>query len=99
MTSIATRLDEETKAKAEKIASQLGMPLSTVINVFIRQFVRCKGFPFDLRIAEETPYLNERQTDAAVRDAVKSSENGEKAQDFVYMDPKTKKLVKVHGEG
>ena len=38
------------KRKAEAVFSELGLNLSTAVNVFLRYSVRYGGIPFDLRI-------------------------------------------------
>lgn len=47
-TVINVKIDKETKIKAQKLAEELGVPLSTVINVYLRQFVRTREFSFSL---------------------------------------------------
>ena len=46
MATITARVDDETKIQAEKIASSIGLNLSSVINVFLNRFVAERGFPF-----------------------------------------------------
>ncbi|MGD9155350.1 MAG: type II toxin-antitoxin system RelB/DinJ family antitoxin [Bacillota bacterium] len=52
-TNINIRVDENLKRKAEAIYSELGLNLSTAMNIFLRYSVRYGGIPFDLRL--ETP--------------------------------------------
>lgn len=47
-TVINIKTDKETKEKAQKLAEELGVPLSTVINVYLRQFIRTREFSFSL---------------------------------------------------
>ena len=47
------RMDKEVKEKAQQIFAQLGMDMTTAVNVFLRQTIRHNGFPFELRI--DTP--------------------------------------------
>lgn len=47
-TVIIIKTDEDTKKKAQKLAQELGVPLSTVINVYLRQFIRTREFSFSL---------------------------------------------------
>ena len=47
-TVINIKTDVETKKKAQELAEELGVPLSTVINVYLRQFVRTREFSFSL---------------------------------------------------
>ena len=48
------RVDAELKSQAEQIFTELGLPTSTAITLFLKTVVRCKGIPFNLRL-EQTP--------------------------------------------
>ncbi len=50
--NMTIRMEPELKAEAQKIFSSLGMDMSTAINVFLKQVVRIKGIPFELRLEE-----------------------------------------------
>lgn len=52
-TNISIRMDTELKAAAEELYSELGMNLSTVFYIFVRQSLREGGIPF--KITTETP--------------------------------------------
>ena len=45
---INIKADPEVKSKAQKVARQLGMPLSTVINAYLKQFIRTKEVHFSV---------------------------------------------------
>ncbi len=47
-TTINIKADKEIKEKAQKVARDLGMPLSTVINAYLHQFIRTKEVHFYL---------------------------------------------------
>jgi addiction module RelB/DinJ family antitoxin len=47
-TVINIKADKEVKEKAQRIARTLGLPLSTVINAYLRQFIRNKEVHFSL---------------------------------------------------
>jgi len=49
-TNINIRVDENLKHKAEAIFSDLGISMSTAMNMFLRYSVRYGGIPFDLRV-------------------------------------------------
>ncbi len=76
-TNINVRVDKEIKRKAEAIFSELGLNMSTAMNMFLRYSVRYGGIPFDLRI--DTP--NE-ETRAAIDD-VNNNRNMSKTFDSV----------------
>ncbi|BAL84203.1 putative addiction module antitoxin [Selenomonas ruminantium subsp. lactilytica TAM6421] len=50
--SLNLRVDAELKAQAEHIFSELGLPTSTAINMFLKSVVRHGGIPFSLRLDE-----------------------------------------------
>lgn len=44
------RTDKEVKDAAEKIFNQLGLNMTTAVNLFLRQAIRENGIPFDLKL-------------------------------------------------
>jgi DNA-damage-inducible protein J len=52
-TNLNIRIDADLKRKAETIFNELGLNLSTAMNIFLRYSVRYNGLPFELRL--ETP--------------------------------------------
>lgn len=52
-TTITIRTDKEVKKEAQQIFADLGLDLSTAINVFLRQVIIYQGIPFPLRKAED----------------------------------------------
>ncbi len=49
-TNINIRVDENLKHKAEAIFADLGINMSTAMNMFLRYSVRYGGIPFELRV-------------------------------------------------
>jgi len=47
-TSMTIRMNREVKQKAQLIFADLGMDMTTAINVFLRQAINHRGFPFDV---------------------------------------------------
>ena len=47
-TNINIRTDSELKAKAQKVLSELGLDMSTAINVFLTQVVYKNAIPFEI---------------------------------------------------
>ena len=58
------KMDSELKAEADKLFAELGMNMTTAINVFVRQAVRQRRIPFE--VALDTPNA---ETIAAMREA------------------------------
>ena len=51
-TNFTVRMDSELKKECEALYSELGMTLTTAINVFLRQSLRSGGFPFEVRLEQ-----------------------------------------------
>nr|WP_321261190.1 type II toxin-antitoxin system RelB/DinJ family antitoxin [uncultured Sphaerochaeta sp.] len=47
-TSMTIRMNREVKEEAQMIFSELGMDMTTAINVFLRQAIYHSGFPFEV---------------------------------------------------
>lgn len=58
-TTINIKADKDVKEKAQKVAKKLGMPLSTVINAYLNQFIRTKEVHFYLE-GELKPQVKRR---------------------------------------
>jgi len=49
-TNLNIRTNKEVKLAAEKIFEELGLNMTTAINIFLRQTIRENGIPFDLKL-------------------------------------------------
>ena len=58
-TNLNIRVDEDLKRRAENIFNELGMNLSTAMNLFLRSAVRYGGIPFELRIPVKPRSMSE----------------------------------------
>lgn len=47
--NLNVRVDESLKKNAEDLLDDLGMNMSTAINVFLRQLLRVHGIPFEIK--------------------------------------------------
>lgn len=63
-TNFSVRMDSEIKKQCENLFGELGMNLTTAINVFLRQSLRVGGFPFEVRMEQPN-----RETIAAMLEA------------------------------
>ena len=48
MSQISVRVDDEVKKQAEKALSEIGLSMSTAINVFLKKVARENRIPFEL---------------------------------------------------
>ena len=56
-TSMSIRLDSEVKEQAQQVFNNLGMDMTTAINIFLRQAIQYQGLPFDVRLDENRKSL------------------------------------------
>jgi len=67
-TNYTCRMDPTVKNQCEALYAELGMNLSTAINVFLRESLRVGGFPFDVRLKQPN-----KTTIAAMLEAEKAA--------------------------
>ena len=51
---LSIRVEKEVKREAERILNELGLNLSTAVNIFLKTLIREKGIPFPLKLKENT---------------------------------------------
>ena len=68
--TITVRVEDKTKKEAGAIFKEVGMDMSTAINVFLKQVIRSKGIPFPVTM--ETP-------NTVTLRAIREAEKGEMA--------------------
>lgn len=58
------RIDENLKKQATELFSQLGMDMSSAMNIFLRQCVMRGGLPFEVAIPQYKPEVLEAMEEA-----------------------------------
>lgn len=53
--NLSIRTDKAVKEQAQQIFSELGMDMTTAVNVFLRQVISCGGLPFAVRLHQPNP--------------------------------------------
>ena len=48
MAQVNIRIDDDIKSKAEALFDEMGLSMSTAVNMFVRQSVRQGGIPFEI---------------------------------------------------
>mgnify|MGYP003587494388 CR=1 FL=1 len=51
-TSMTIRMNEDVKKQTQRIFSDLGLDMTTAINIFLRQTILHNGLPFDVSLNE-----------------------------------------------
>lgn len=96
MATISTRVDDNMKSAADKIANEIGIPISTAINIFLKQFVANRGFPFSVVAPNNSkPIINTNILDASVKSAIADPNNLGLSHQFTYLDPDTKQPITI----
>ena len=62
-TNLNIRTDTDIKESAEKIFAELGLNMSSAVNIFLRQTIRENGIPFRLKLDVPT-----KETAAAIEE-------------------------------
>lgn len=73
MANLNIRIDDDLKRQAEMVLDELGMNMTTATTVFLKQVVRCRGIPFELRADPFYSEENQRHLQAA---AARMNEGG-----------------------
>ncbi len=80
-TILNVKTDKKLKAEAKKVSAELGVPLSTVVNAFLKQFIRDKEITFSASKYRPTPYLakliDEARTEYKSGDTVEPMDAGD----------------------
>lgn len=99
MATISARIDDRLKSRAEEIAESIGIPLSSVISIFLRRFIAERGFPFEVKALEEAIPVQHYETsalEAAVKRATLNPDYPVPPDHFTYFDPKAQRPVTVY---
>lgn len=78
------RMDAELKKQAEKLFSELGMNMSTAINVFLRQAVRQGSIPFEIKL--ERPNVETIEALYEGEEIIKSGKSRFNTADDMFKD-------------
>ena len=91
MATVSARVDDELKMRADEIAEDIGISLSSAISVFLKRFVAEQGFPFDVKAVPRTVCT---MTDAEVTELAQKGVRRENPVPVLpasfYIDPQTK---------
>lgn len=78
--SIMTRVDPTIKEQAEVVLTQLGISMSTAMEVFLRQVALQRKIPFEMKLPTNSPIafgsLTDDEFNGLMENAVKSYANG-----------------------
>lgn len=52
---LTATVDEDVKNESAAILQEIGLSMSSAIEIFLRQLIRHRGIPFDLTLGDTTP--------------------------------------------
>ena len=78
------RVSPSVKQQAEDVLKQLGIPMATAIDIYLRQITLTGGIPFSLSLPKAPAALNadtmtDEQLHAALQAGIKEVQNGDTA--------------------
>ena len=71
-TLVNFRIDEETKKEMEELCAELGITMTTALNIFIKKMTREKRIPFDVSL---DPFYSESNI-KAIEESIKQLKEG-----------------------
>ncbi len=78
--NIFARVEPELKEQAEQVLSQLGIPMSNAVSMFLHQVVLQRGIPFEMKLPNNAPLnyqnLSREQFDAEIQKGMDSLDSG-----------------------
>jgi DNA-damage-inducible protein J len=78
--SVYTRVEPDIKEQAERVLSELGIPMANAINIYLRQIVLQKGIPFEVKLPQYEPLslskLSREQLDTEIEKGLASLRAG-----------------------
>lgn len=91
MAKVATNIsiDEDIKPKAQAMLAEFGLDLSTAINMFLRQMLREKAIPFEIK--QEIP---NKKTLAAMAEVEEMEKNPELSKAYKSVDDFMEDIIK-----
>jgi len=84
-TVLNIKTDKEVKVQAQKIAKEIGVPLSTVVNAYLKEFIRSSSITFTTipRLNKEVVALFEEAEKESLQDRKKNSPRFDNSEDTI----------------
>lgn len=76
--NVNVRIDEDLKKQTENLLSDMGLNMTTAVNIFLRQVVRTGGIPFEITTRTDGFYNPVNQK--VLRESINRLENGAGAE-------------------
>ena len=96
-TSIFARVEPEIKEQAEMVLNKLGIPMSSAVNIFLRQVVIQNGLPFDVKIRHDKPVAFEDLSTEGFNNEIEKGFNDLRAGRIVSAEKVAERITKEYG--
>lgn len=96
-TSIFARVEPEIKEQAEMVLNKLGLPMSSAVNIFLRQVVLQNGLPFDVKLSHNKPIAFEDLTTEEFNNEIEKGFNDLKAGRVLSAEKVAERITKEYG--
>lgn len=77
-TNLNIRIDKKVKETSEKVFEDIGLNMTTAINMFLRQVIRVNGIPFEIK-----GNVFNKETVSAIEESIKISNDNTKGYDNI----------------
>jgi len=74
MAQVNIRIDDSLKEKADRLFEELGLNMTTAVNIFVRQVIRQGGIPFEITTKTD-PFYSESNL-RVLRQSIKDADAG-----------------------
>lgn len=74
MAQVNIRIDDDVKNKADKLFGELGLNMSTAVNIFLKQSLRQGGIPFEITARTDAFYSKTNME--RLTKSIKNAEDG-----------------------
>ncbi len=85
-------VDTKTKNEAARILDDLGLSMSTAINIYLKQIIKNSGIPFEIKTREQFMEENEI-SDEYIMQKLKEAEKEMKLDNTTYTPEEVYKIV------
>lgn len=82
--NVSIRMDEEIKKQAEELFEELGLNMSTAINMFIRQTLNQGGIPF--KIVKKDAFYSEKNQEMLLESIKQLEDSKAKEHNLIKVD-------------
>lgn len=84
-TNLNIRIDKKVKQQADLIFDEMGINLSTAVNIFVRQVIKNKGIPFRISTKEDENALNLDKEDERLPSLASTATQKDAAKNFLSL--------------